>query len=145
MKLLAMLIVLLVANTGFAQCGQTKVFVTNIGFQNSSAVVTNNYGNVEAFVKQTDYIDVVAANGVVVVPAQIRGYGSNSAAVVVPQSTFFFAGNNLNALEFRTREFVQIPGTDQIIASNRLGNEIIINAGIRNSTIQSRGQQLFRR
>lgn len=149
--LAAIAAVLLVAGTGRAQCGQTKVFVTNTGFQNSRVVFNNNgYGhnNAAVVVKQTGFSDVAAVNGVVVVPAQVNngyGHGYNS-AVIVPQSAFFFAGSNPNVFEFRTREFLQVPGTDQIVTTDSFGNEIILNAGVRGGTvIQSRGSQLFRR
>lgn len=147
--ILAALAVLFVAGTSHAQCGETKVFVTNSGFQNSRVVFNGNYGhgqNAAVVVKQTGFADVAAVNGVVLVPAQIKGHGGYNAAVVVPQSTFFFAGSNPNVFEFRTREFLQVPGTDQIITTDSFGNEVILNSGVRGSTvIQSRGQQLFRR
>ncbi len=142
-------VMLLVAGSSQAQCGETKVFVTNTGFQNSRVVIANNgYGHNNVVVKQTGFADVYAAGGVVVVPAQVRGHhGYNNAAVIVPQSTFFFAGSNPNVFEFRTREFLQVPGTDQIITTDSFGNDIILNSGVRGSRtqIQSRGQELFRR
>ncbi len=147
-KLLVLLAVVLLANSVQAQCGETKVFVTNMGFQNSSVVINSNHSrNSAVVIRQTGHADVTAVDGVVIVPAQINSHGHHTnSTVVVPQSTFFFAARNPNVLEFRTREFFQVPKTSQIVTIDGFGNNIVLNAGIRNGSVGlSRGQQLFSR
>ncbi len=126
-------VMLLGTNNVLAQCGQTRTFVTN-KYQNSSVAVSN-----------IGYPDVTAIGGIVLVPAQVRGSYNHNAAVIVPQSTFFFAASNPNVFEFRIREFLQVPGTDQIITTDGFGNDLIINAGVRDgSIVNSRGSLLYR-
>lgn len=90
-----------------------------------------------ATVFKTGAADVACVNGACLAPA-------GTGVVVIPQSTLFFAASNPQTLQFRVREFVQVPHTAAIVTTDHYGNEIILNAGI-SSGVQyySRGQSLF--
>lgn len=121
-----------------------RVFVTNVGFQSSRVTSVGN----TTTVVQTGLADSHCANGVCFAPVvQANQYGYHrAAAVAVPQSTYFFAASNPRVFEFRTREFIQVPGTQQIVTTDAFGNEVILNAGIRTGGVGvSRGTQLFAR
>jgi hypothetical protein len=120
----------------------------------NQAAVINNYGfNQAAVTFRTGTADVACAGGLCVAPVD-NGHavynnghhGHHNNAVVVPQSTAFFAFSNPNVIAFRTRQFVQVPHSSEVVALDSYGNQVLLNAGVYNdgySTIQSRGQRLF--
>ncbi len=135
---------------GFAPAGaDDRVFVTNVGFQ-SSRIVTSG----STTVVQSGLADSHCAGGVCFAPVQ-QNYSVGLAPIpyrygqqnlVVPQATYFFAASNPRVFEYRTREFIQVPGTRQVVTTDGFGNEVILNAGIRSSEVRlSRGTQIFGR
>jgi hypothetical protein len=111
--------------------------------QPGPVAVINNYGFSQASVVfKTGYADVACAGGVCLVPQQYGG------AAAIPQSSAFFALSNPKVLEFRTRQFIQVPHTQAIVTTDSYGNQIILNAGISNNphgVVLSHGQKFFAR
>lgn len=100
--------------------------------------ITNNHSPFAATtIVRTGFSDVACVNGVCLAP-------TNFGAVAIPQSTLFFGASNRQALQFRVREFIQVPNTTAIVTTDSYGNEIIINSGIHSGIVpRSRGQILF--
>ncbi len=142
MKKILALVVLALAFCGPVRADD-RVFVTNVGFQSSRVTSVGN----TTTVVQTGLADSYCAGGVCFAPIQQSNqYSYQRAAVVVPQATYFFAASNPRVFEFRTRDFIQVPGTQQIVTTDSFGNEVILNAGVRTGGVGvSRGVQLFGR
>jgi hypothetical protein len=126
--------------------------VASVGAQAQGVHVVNNYGfNQAAVTFRTGAADVACAGGLCVTPVDnghvvYGNHGYHQNAVVIPQSTAFFAFSNPNVIAFRTRQFVQVPHSSAVVALDSYGNQVFLNAGVYNNgyeTLQSRGQRLF--